>query len=377
MLVQQQLSELYAKYQHFDFLGHYNQIVQSATHHKYSKGLGFFAGLYEPSYVREMDVSNCTIGREIKNHEKGYDYKYYFDENGRILLSELPTEQGEVYRINFYFYIGNVCEFIHYDILLNTIEVLSASYYDDLGRIVRHIETGGYCLWAWEEQLFRYENDLTYITTHRLVDLANTRNLLKLPKEWLTQQITTEHRMIKENILYHLTPDGEVKGFHPIRFKLVNGKKVSVPLPKKVPVFKIIKERMIEILSQWKEIDISVLWILCESADLVMQYTTLKEDCEEKWNIAFYETEEEEIFCNKDHVRVLEDLLFNAECNPDDLMNGSAYFTNKMVKIINDLRKEGHISENTAVVLSDLEIGENTLRILKRINPPTLIQGMI
>ena len=373
--VQQQLLDLYAKYEGYDFISHYNEIIRSNTNHKYSKGYGFFAGLYEPSYVREMQVSNCTIGREVKKIENGYDYKYYFDENGRIILSELYTEQGEVYRINFYFYFGNACEFIHYDVLLSTIEVLSVSYYDDLGRIVRHIETGGYCPSEWEEQLFRYENDLTYITTHRLVNFANIPKQLKLPKEWLTPRTETQSMMIKENILYHLTSDGKVKNFYPIRFKIVDGKKVSVPLPKRVPVFKIIKESMIEILSKWKEIDMSVLWILCESADLVMQYSTLKEDCEAKWNIAFYDTEEEEIFHNKDHVRVLEELLFNNGCDTDDLINSSDYFTNKMIKIIKELRKEGHIAENTAVVLSDLEISEKTLNILKKINRPEIIKG--
>jgi hypothetical protein len=85
--------------------------------------------------------------------------------------------------------------------------------------------------------------------------------------------------MIKENVLYYLNKDGTVRGLYPIRFKLVDGKKVYVPLPKKVPVFKIIKDNMINILSKWNDIDKSVIWVLCENADLVMQYTTLTEEC--------------------------------------------------------------------------------------------------
>ena len=144
-----------------------------------------------------------------------------------------------------------------------------------------------------------------------------------------------------------------------------------------MPIFKIIKENLIKILDKWKNIDKSVIWINCESSDLKMQYTTLKEDCEEKWNIAFYDDNEEEIFDEKNHIQVLEDLLFNNDCNVDDLINESDYFINKMIKMIKDLRKEGYIAYDTAVILSDLEISENTLNISKKINKKEAIKGFL
>ena len=132
---------------------------------------------------------------------------------------------------------------------------------------------------------------------------------------------------------------------------------------------------MINILDKWKDIDKSVIWINCESSDLEMQYTSLKEDSEQKWNIAFYDANEEEIFDDKNHVQVLEDLLFNNDCNIDDLINESAYFVNKMIKIIKELRKEGHIADDIAVILSDLEISDNTLEIAKKMNKKETIKG--
>ena len=176
-------------------------------------------------------------------------------------------------------------------------------------------------------------------------------------------------------MVYNLDGNNNIKAYWPIRFKLVDGKKVSVPLPKKVPVFKIIKENMIKILDKWKDIEKSVIWINCESSDLEMQYTTLKDDCEAKWNIAFYDANEEEIFDDKNHVQVLEDLVFNNGCNIDDLINESDYFVNKMIKIIKELRKEGYITDDTAVILSDLEISDNTLEIAKKINNKETIKG--
>ena len=132
---------------------------------------------------------------------------------------------------------------------------------------------------------------------------------------------------------------------------------------------------MIKILDKWKDKDKSVIWINCESSDLEMQYTTLKDDCEAKWNIAFYDANEEEIFDDKNHVQVLEDLVFNNGCNIDDLINESDYFVNKMIKIIKELRKEGYITDDTAVILSDLEISDNTLEIAKKINNKETIKG--
>lgn len=47
-----------------------------------------------------------------------------------------------------------------------------------------------------------------------------------------------------------------------------------------------------------------------------------------------------------------------------------------MTKIIKELRKEGYISDDTAVVLSDLEISEKTLEIAKKINKKETIKNM-
>ena len=86
---------------------------------------------------------------------------------------------------------------------------------------------------------------------------------------------------------------------------------------------------------------------------------------------------EKEIFDEKNHIHVLEDLLFNNDCNVDDLINESDYFVNKMIKIIKDLRKEGYIAYDTAIILSDLEISENALIISKKINKKETIKGFL
>ena len=376
-IIKQELYDVYTKYRDFDFMNYYYEISEKNTNNKYSKGIGFVAGLYEPSYVDEMQCGNATIGKEIKNIDKGYDYKYYFDENDRILLSEKYLSGGLAY-INFYFYDNNVLEFIDYEVN-EGIYSLSKSYYDDNNRICRHIQLPIFDKYdtnynyIYEEQLFKYEDNITYITLMRYYDIPQKR-LIRLKYEKGTEVVNMK---IADNILYRLDDDLNVISFYPIRFKLVNGQKVNVPLPKRVPIFKIIKKNLIQILDKWRNIEKSVIWINCESSDLEVQYTTLKEDNERKWNIAFYDANEEKIFDDPNHMQVLEDLLFNTGCKADDLINGSDYFVDKMIKIIRELRKEGYITDDTAVILSDLEISENTLSIAKKINKKETIKGFV
>lgn len=374
--IEKELHDVYVKYKDFDFMNHYYKISNTNTNNKYSKGIGFTAGLYEPSYVDEMRCGNATIGKEIKNIDKGYDYKYYFDENDRIILSEKYLS-GKLYYINFYFYVDNILEFINYEVNRGLYS-LSKSFYDDNDRIYRHIQIGIFDKYdpiensKYNEHIFRYEDNIAYIKEITYYNPSERLEQLGFKKR--TEILNMK---IIDNILYYLDNNQNVKSFHPIRFKIVDGKKVNVSLPKKVPVFKIIKENIIKILDKWKEIDKTVIWINCESLDLEMQYTTLTEDSEEKWNIAFYDADEEEIFEDKNHIQVLEDLLFNNGCNIDDLISESDYFVNKMIKIIKELRKEGYITDNTAVILSNLEISDSTLEIVKKINKKATIKGFL
>ena len=385
--VQKELHELFAKYVDFDFICYYHEIAKNNTNNKYSKGSGFHAGLYELSYVEEMITTNSTIGKEIRKIDSGYDYKYYFDENDRIILSEKYVNQRLEY-LNFYFYCGNECVLISYFLgklagfRKHPLFFICKSEYDKSNRIIRCVESN---LWgadvyeatSYEEHLFRYDDETTYVTRkkyHNTGDWAEREYFLN--KFYRKGDVEITEMMIKESVMYILNDEGEIKRFYPIRFKLVNGKKVNVPLPKKVHIFKIIKENMINILSKWKYIDKSVIWILCESTDLVMQYTTLKTDCEEKWNIAFYDADEEKVITDNNHIQVLEDLLFNNDCDINDLLCEGVYFVERMTKIIKELRKEGYISDDTAVILSDLEISEKTFEIAKKINKKEAIKNM-
>lgn len=385
--VQKELHELFAKYVDFDFICYYHEIAKNNTNNKYSKGSGFHAGLYELSYVEEMITTNSTIGNEIRKIDSGYDYKYYFDENNRIILSEKYVNQKLEY-LNFYFYYGNACVLISYFLgklvgfRKHPLFFICKSDYDESNRIIRYVESnlkGGdvYDASSYEEHLFRYDDETTYVTRkkyHNTGDWAERECFLN--KFYRKGDVEITDMMIKESVMYILNDEGEIKRFYPIRFKLVNGKKVNVPLPKKVHIFKIIKENMINILSKWKDIDKSVIWILCESTDLVMQYTTLKTDCEEKWNIAFYDADEEKVITDNNHIQVLEDLLFNNDCDINDLLCEGVYFVERMTKIIKELRKEGYISDDTAVILSDLEISEKTFEIAKKINKKETIKNM-
>ena len=213
--IKQELYDLYLKYKDFDFMKYYYKISKTNTNNKYSRGIGFSAGLYEPSFVHEMMCTNMTIGKEIKKIDKGYDYKYYFDENDQILLSEKYLD-GKLCYINFYFYHDNVLEFIHYEVNRG-IYSFSKSFYDEKNRINRHIEIRYYNKYdleedpTYDEHLFRYEDNITYV---KEITYYN-------PPKWLINDIFRKrieilNMKIIDNILYYLDDNLNVKSFNPI-----------------------------------------------------------------------------------------------------------------------------------------------------------------
>ena len=377
MSVEKELFDLYEKYRDFDFESCYKNIALNNHNNRYSKGLGFRAGLYEPSFVNEMRITNCTIGKEVKEGSK-YDYKYYFDTNDKIILSEKYLDDALTY-LNLYFYHGDFCDHVFYDYKRNVIFALSKSFFDEKDRLIRFIEIDD--VWAnngdfynntkYEEHLFKYEDGVTFVTQLEYWHPCKRASFLK------DKTLKTQMKII-DNVLYYLKDDGSVSSFYNIRFKIEDGKKVSVPLPKKINVFKVIKDNFESILSKWKDLNISVIWICCESTDLTITYTTKINDCEEKWNIAFYDdSNEEEIFTDKNHIQIFEDWLFNNDCNIDDLINESEPFIAKMIKIIKELRVAGYINDSTAVIISALELSENTFNIAKKINKKEIINPFI
>ncbi len=277
------------------------------------------------------------------------DFKYYFDENDRIILTE-RYEDKELYDCIFYYYYEDHAEIVLYAVKreeLNgaqRVEWKDSKLYRilDLSLCLPSSRVFGWSL-SYEESIFSFKETELFITT----------NYCHAGERETTENFTREY-------------------IRPIKKK----EDKTNTLPKKVPVFKLIKENMINILNKWKDIDLSVIWINCHSADLEMQYTTLKEDSEEKWNIAFYDGNEEKIINDENYVQVLEDLLCEKGCNNlEYLSDESDYFVNKMIKIIKELRDLGYINDGTAVILSSLEISENTFSIAKKINSKDTIKG--
>ena len=184
--IKQELYDVYVKYKDFDFMNHYYKVSNTNTNNKYSKGIAFTAGLYEPYYVDEMRCGNATIGKEIKNIDKGYDYKYYFDENNRIILSEKYLS-GKLYYINFYFYVDNILEFINYEVNRG-IYSLSKSFYDDNDRIYRHIQIGIFDKYNPIENSKYNEHLSLSINNHKLITNL-VSSVLPFPKWILLKEI--------------------------------------------------------------------------------------------------------------------------------------------------------------------------------------------
>ena len=229
MSVEKELFDLYEKYKDFDFESYYQTISETNSNNRYSKGIGFKAGLYEPSFVNEMRITNCTIGREVKENSK-YDYKYYFNKNDKIILSEKYLD-GVLTYLNLYFYYDNVCDYVFYDYKRKKIYTLSKSFFDEKERLVRFIEIDSVCgdfynNAKYEEHLFKYEDSVTFVTQLEYWHPCKRAPFIK------EKTVKTSMKII-DNVLYYLKNDGSLSSFYNIRFKIENGKKVDLPPPKK------------------------------------------------------------------------------------------------------------------------------------------------
>lgn len=229
MSIEKELFALYEKYRDFDFESYYKNISQNNYNNRYSKGIGFKAGLYEPSFVTEMRVTNCTIGKEVKENSK-YDYKYYFDDNDKIILSEKYLDEELTY-LNFYFYHDDICDYVFYDYKRKEIYTLSKSFFDEKERLVRFIEIDSVCgdfynNAKYEEHLFKYEDSVTFVTQLEYWHPCKRAPFIK------EKTVKTSMKII-DNVLYYLKDDGSLSSFYNIRFKIENGKKVDLPPPPK------------------------------------------------------------------------------------------------------------------------------------------------
>ena len=94
-------------------------------------------------FVPDTIVNQCTgdyLGK-LTNREKNIDFKYYFDDQGRIILTErYPDKNNVLGELIFYFYNGYNVEFALYGLSKNEIGIVGLYEYGEDRKLSKYLE---------------------------------------------------------------------------------------------------------------------------------------------------------------------------------------------------------------------------------------------
>lgn len=148
------LAEKYA-----NCMDNYDEIVKNCKNVVFTKNKKFsLYGMFIPD--DKMTILTCKYeGRIIKDESKR-DFKYYFDNNNRIIMTERYSE-GSIIDILFYYYYDDHIDIVRYSPNKNKVIVVDRiEYVDD--KISRFIESQDlFPEVSYEELVFNKDDDTT------------------------------------------------------------------------------------------------------------------------------------------------------------------------------------------------------------------------
>lgn len=137
----------------------YDEIVKNCKNVVFTKDKKFsLYGMFIPD--DKMTILTCKYeGRIIKDESKR-DFKYYFDNNNRIIMTERYSK-GSIIDILFYYYYDDHIGIVRYLYYKNVLYSVGRIEYVD-GKISRFIESHDlYFEVSYEELVFNKDDDTT------------------------------------------------------------------------------------------------------------------------------------------------------------------------------------------------------------------------
>lgn len=141
LALKKEISVVLEKYIDINYIELIENVKKKAVKFEYSKGGKMFVyGLYAIEQTVDKTVTNCTIGRKIKDPSKGYTYKYYFNEKGDLILIE-----KENYQTNLFIRDDNNSTTIVIDFSSSCgknewrLTHISLATFDERGKLVRYL----------------------------------------------------------------------------------------------------------------------------------------------------------------------------------------------------------------------------------------------
>lgn len=123
-------------------------------------------GMFQPNYYMKYIYPEYT--GKLTNNEKNIDFKYYFDENDRLIMIERYGKGNLLLNVRFYFYFQNYIECINWSV---NDKIIFGLKYIELrnNQIYRCLETDCLNIFGkkYVENIFTFDGDTLIIDSIR------------------------------------------------------------------------------------------------------------------------------------------------------------------------------------------------------------------
>ena len=170
----------------------YAEIKSTATDIKRSCGAKAVStfGLFPP----HKDVNILFVkknGGHLTKSEINNDFVYYFDAQGRIILTEYYNVEtvldNPLVQIIFFEYEGNEINIRLFDKHLQKLQFVGKCVLDETGRLVKYLTSHDYERFVYTELLYHYDDDNIHISEIMYNDESYALAKSTVEREWLFQ----------------------------------------------------------------------------------------------------------------------------------------------------------------------------------------------
>lgn len=346
----------------------YQKFIDNSVREEYSIGLntGIF-GYYSPEHLEDLMIINQSRGKLVNPQKKKFDFKYYFDKNNELILTERHYRDIEDIDIIFFYNYPDRKK-IYYFSSFKYLYLVGECTYDELNRLKRYIYTD--CIinkkmLNYIEQLYEYTNDEVIIKYN-----VNVEPSLMLPDG---RMVAEEYRYPLSILFNKSTPKNN---------KLITNK----------DIYNLLKNKIIEIIQSWNVKNGYAISVLIHGISTIsLDYNEENEDnadihSEKRWNYALWEQHNYKVLKTNKEMELLQnwlnviDIQFNEDYSINNLIDND-HFTDIIIKIMNEVRNEGLIKKvfgkEVPIIIHNLEYCDHVINLTKRVNDKKLLTDFI
>ena len=364
--VDRNVSMLYEGIRKYDtgFESKQSEALKRAVRIEYSKSnIGNFTGYYAISVWAELNVNNFRKGKLYYEPVSKYNFKYYFDRDDRLIITERYDSDSMIELVFFYHYDQHVTSILVYDYQdTKKLGIIIRCEYDENNRLTHYLE-GRLILsviFSIEEQKFTY--------TSSEMSISRTMYIVK----W----VVNEDKLNWETTVFPI--------------ECMHGKpQIKTTRVSKNTIFKTLKRNIEDILKKWISHNIYATMFILDGPETMSidfaEETTENSDLqsEERWNYACWNQHPEPLWKNETEKNQFILWLENTmpEGNFDLSLIDHQPFIDLFTRLIDELKASGllgsTINRKIPILVTDLDIYDRIVEINHTINDDEILQDYL